>query len=87
LDIHHLRGAFDEADAAREHGCFDSGELTAYAAGPGCLRPKAKLIGFISKMMITLRMRSFGLHPHTRIVVASDLIVILIADATWQDRR
>jgi hypothetical protein len=37
--------------------------------------------------MITLRMRSFGLHPHTRIVVASDLIVILIADAAWYHRR
>jgi len=50
------------------------------------LRPKAKLISFISKMMITLRMRSSGLHPHTRIVVASDLIVVVIADAAWHHR-
>jgi hypothetical protein len=73
LDIHHLRGAFDEAAAAR--GCR-----------PGCLGPKAKLIGFISKMMITLRMPVVGLHPHTRIVVASDLIVVLIADAARHHR-
>jgi hypothetical protein len=32
-------------------------------------------------------MRSLGWHPHIRIVVAGDLIVILIADATWHHRR
>jgi hypothetical protein len=61
----------------------ESGELAPNTPRPGSLRPKAKLIGFISKMMITLRMRSLGLHPHARIVVASDLIVVVIADAAW----
>jgi hypothetical protein len=64
----------------------ESGELAPNTPGPGSLRLKAKLIGFISKMMITLRMRSLGLHPHTRIVVASDLIVVVIADAAWHHR-
>jgi hypothetical protein len=50
------------------------------------LRPKAKLIGFISKMMITLRMRSLGLHPQRRIVVGSDLIVVVIAATPWRHR-
>jgi len=50
------------------------------------LRPKAKLISLILKMMITLRMRSLGLHPHTRIVVANDLIVVVIADAASHHR-
>jgi hypothetical protein len=64
MDIQHLRGAVDEAAPARvSHGNIavsESGELAPNTPGPGSLRPKAKLIGFISKMIITLRMRSLG---------------------------